>query len=180
MHITETFDKLKENLVLDENQRLMLENVPMLLIPRWFFAGIYQRVVEEVGPVAADSIYSQAGHVGAYKWCQVQIKKGLNGRAVLEQYLDSMSCRGWGQFEIQDFDQDLGRCSIRYKQSALAIELGQQGRSVCTWFCGALEGALQAISETAGRSAQYRASETTCLANAGQSCRFVVESLNKS
>lgn len=171
----EAFHELKEALVLDENNRLMLGDVPMLLIPRWFFAGIHQRVVAAVGLDAAAKIYSGAGFEGAYNWCRVQIEKGLTGRAVLEQYLDSMSHRGWGKFEIVEYDQEQGSSKIHYENSALALETEPSEHPVCAWFCGALEGAMQAIAEDTQLSQKnFLASETSCLAQGNSCCLFIV------
>ncbi len=96
----ETFKELTKRLELGENNCLKLDTVPMILMPRWFFVGIMKRVVTEAGPDVASKIYYAAGYEGAYNWSKVQIDKGLSGSAVMEQYLGSMTSRGWGRFEI--------------------------------------------------------------------------------
>lgn len=60
----DTFKELINRLELTENKRLVLDEVPMVLMPRWFFVGIMKRVVAEAGSQIAAKIYYEAGHEG--------------------------------------------------------------------------------------------------------------------
>ena len=62
----EPFQELKNQLVLDADNRVMLGSVAMILMPAWFFTGILQRVVKEAGSETAKKIYYNAGYDGAY------------------------------------------------------------------------------------------------------------------
>lgn len=171
-----TFQELKDKLELTLDSRLMLGSVEMILMPRWFFVGIMKRVVREVGREAAARIYYGAGYEGAYNWSQVQIERGLSGREVMEQYLGSMTHRGWGRFEIVDLDLGTGRGLFRFYNSAVALEYGSREEEVCLWVPGAVAGAFQAILDQMGSNLKVRGREEVCLVQGGEDfCRFVVE-----
>ena len=171
-----TFQELKENLELTLDNRLMLGSVEMILMPRWFFVGIMKLVVSEAGREAAQKIYYGAGYEGAYNWGKVQIEQGLSGREVMEQYLGSMTHRGWGRFEIMDMDLEQGRGSFRFHNSAVALEYGSREEEVCLWVPGALAGAFQVILDQKGSGLKVRGREEGCLVQGGEDyCRFVVE-----
>jgi predicted hydrocarbon binding protein len=171
----DVFQALKDKLELTLDNRLMLDGVAMILTPRWFFVGIMNRVAEEAGPEIAAKVYYEAGYEGAYKWGNVQIGKGLSGRAVMEQYLSSMTHRGWGRFEIVSFDETQGRGLFWFYDSAMALELGQTGQRVCTWVAGALAGGFQVILDHARSRLKVRGRETKCLSEGKPHCEFVVE-----
>jgi len=169
------FKELINRLELTEDKRLVLDTVPMVLMPRWFFAGIMKRVTAEAGPDIAARIYYQAGYEGAYNWSTVQIEKGLKGSAVLEQYLSSMTHRGWGRFEIISFEETSAQGVFRLHNSALALELGRTGEAGCLWVPGALAGCVQVILEHNQNPLKVRAREVQCLSTGKPFCEYVVE-----
>jgi len=170
----DTFKELINRLELTENKRLVLDGIPMVLMPRWFFVGIMKRVVTEAGPDIASKIYYDAGYEGAYNWSKVQIEKGLRGLEIIEQYLGSMTHRGWGRFEILDFDEEKGRGNFRLHNSALALEQGRTGESICLWVPGAMAGSMQAILEQHGSELKVRGQETQCLSAGQPFCEYIV------
>lgn len=169
------FKELINSLELTEDNRLMLGTVPMILMPRWFFVGIMNRVVERAGRETAAGIYYDAGYQGAYDWGKVQLEAGLTGRAVMEQYLGSMTSRGWGRFEIVAMDIPAGRGTFRVHDSALALELGAAGAEACLWHPGAMAGCFQVILDHQGIDLKVRGRETSCLAHGAACCESVVE-----
>ena len=171
----DAFQELKDKLELTPDNHLLLEGVPMILTPRWFFVGIMKQVIEQAGPEIAQRIYYEAGFDGAYKWCNVQIGKGLGGRSVMEQYLGSMTHRGWGRFEIVSLDETQGRGLFWFYESAMALEYGRSGHGGCTWVSGAVAGGVQAILNHAGSDLKVRGRETKCLSEGKPHCEFVVE-----
>jgi predicted hydrocarbon binding protein len=168
---TELLDQLEWT----EDDRLMLGPVPMVLLPRWFFVGIMRRVVRDAGSDVAARVYADAGFEGAYNWARVQLAAGLSGRAVMEQYLGSMTCRGWGRFEIETFDPETGRGVFRFHNSALALEMGETGQPVCLWTSGAMAGGVQAILDSEGIDIRVRGKEVECRSAGAHCCRIVVE-----
>ena len=141
----EEFDGLIKSLELTDDHRLMLESVPMVLMPRWFFGAIMRCLEEAAGKEVARKVYYAAAYEGAYKWGQAQVEKGLRGRKIMEQYLGSLSIRGWGGFEIINLDLDQGRGVFRLYNSATAQELGRGEGEVCHQMPGAMAGAVRDI-----------------------------------
>ena len=93
----------------------------------------------------------------------------------MEQYLGSMTCRGWGRFEIESLDPAAGRGIFSFHNSALALELGATGNAVCLWTAGAMAGAMQAILEAEGVDLKVVGREVECLSAGAGCCRIVVE-----
>jgi predicted hydrocarbon binding protein len=169
------FSQIKEQLALTDENRLMLGKVAMILMPAWFFSGIMKRVVEEAGYDLAAKIYHDAGCDGAYQWGRVQVEAGLQGRQIMEQYLGSMTHRGWGRFEIIDFDGAAGHGVFRLFQSAVALANAPSDRPMCLWVPGALAGAMQVILDHTGRRITVVAREHQCLARGADHCEFIVK-----
>lgn len=171
----ETFMELIRRLELTAENRLVLDNVPMVLMPLWFFAGIMKRVEAEAGPGIVAKVYYDAGYDGAYRWSKVQIENGLKGSAVLEQYLNSMTNRGWGRFEIASLDEIGGRAIFRLYNSAMALEQGRTDAARCLWVPGAMAGSMQAILESSGSVLKVGGREVRCLSTGQPFCEVVVE-----
>jgi predicted hydrocarbon binding protein len=170
----EDFESLKRRLALTVDHRLDLDGVAMILTPRWFFVGIMKRVCEEAGRAAASRAYYGSGWDGAYAWGRRQIEKGLSGRRIMEQYLGSMTSRGWGRFEIVALDLDRGEGRFRFFDSAVAREWGPAEDAACLWAPGALAGALQVILDDRGGAPRLRGVEEKCLAAGAPFCEFRV------
>ena len=171
----ETFEELIKRLKLTEENRLVLDEVPMVLMPLWFFVGIKKRVGAEAGSERVAKIYYDAGYEGAYKWSKVQIENGLKGPAVLEQYLNSMTNRGWGRFEISSLDENKGRAIFRLQHSAMALEQGRTEEASCLWVPGAMAGSMQAVLESNGSPLKVSGKEVRCLSTGHSFCEFIVE-----
>jgi len=170
----ETFQQIKDQLELTADDRMVLGQVPMILTPLWFFVGIMKRVEEKAGRDTASAIFYEAGYEGAYNWAKVQIENGLTGRAVMDQYLNSMTYRGWGRFEIVSFDRENGKGKFRFHNSAVALEYGRTGSRVCLWVPGALAGGFQAVLDHAGSNLKVEGREVTCFSRDQRPCEFVV------
>jgi membrane dipeptidase len=170
-----TYQNLKSRLNLTPEQRLMLDSVPMVLLPRWFFVAIKRQIEELCDPETARQVYYRAGWEGATKWVHVQMDQaGLSGRAVLEQYMNSASLRGWGRLKITEYDEDAARVVVTLDNSAVAEEIGQTGRAVCDHLPGSIAGAFHAILERAGRPKKLAGREINCLAKGDDRCEFEV------
>jgi predicted hydrocarbon binding protein len=177
----ESFEELQGKLTLTMENRLMLGSVHMLLMPRWFFVAIKRQVEALAGPEIARKVYYEAGYEGATLWAQTQIKEaGLTGRAVMEQYLRSGSLRGWGRFEIINFEIDRGRGFFKLYNSAVAEESGPNPRPICDHLPGSLAGAFQAILDHEKMGLKVAGRETRCISGGGHWCEFVVEPEQKT
>lgn len=166
---------LKSHLDLTHEQRLMLDSVPMLLIPRWFFVAIMRQVEELCGREKALEVYYRAGWEGAVKWTTVQMKEaGLSGRAVMEQYMTSAGLRGWGRLEVVEYDEEAVRVKVRLANSAVAEEIGVVGDVVCHHLPSSVAGAFDTILKAQGRPKKVIGIETKCAAKGDDCCEFVV------
>ena len=168
-------NRIKEQLLLTDEYRLELGQVAMILMPAWFFSGIMKRIVQEAGYDVAAKVYYDAGFDGAYQWGKVQIEAGLKGVQIMEQYLGSMTHRGWGRFEITQIDDTNGNGLFRLYNSAMALDKDPSGHPMCLWVSGAIAGAMQVILDHAGRHLTVIARERQCVAQEADYCEFVVE-----
>jgi hypothetical protein len=168
------FETLKNQLTLTADNQLMIGSVAMILMPAWFFTGILKRTIKEAGFETAAKVYYDAGYDGAYKWGQVQIESGLTGRKIMEQYLGSMTHRGWGRFEIVFFDDTSGQGLFRLHNSAVALNHGLTDEVVCIWVPGALAGAMQVILDHSGGEIRVKGREVQCFAQDRSYCEFTV------
>ena len=175
----ESFAELKAKLDLTEEQRLMLDTVPMVLMPRWFFVAIKKQTENLCDRETARRIYYQAGWEGAEKWAQVQMEAGLTGRAVMEQYMNSAAIRGWGRTEITEYDENAGRVVVKLNHSSVAEETGSSDLPVCDHLPGSVAGAMTAILEHKGIHKQLIGKETKCLSQGKGECVFEVGPADK-
>ncbi len=168
------FDTIKANLKLN-NSGLFLGEVPMVLIPRWFFRDILEKTIDNAGLNLAKKIYQEAGYQGAYDWCNAQMKAGYNGHKAMEQYLESMSCRGWGEFYIEKYNPEKGSGVFHYKMfkpsDAPPIE------NLCLWVAGAMTGGVQAVLDQLGIRLKATGKELSCTNHGKESCKISVVSI---
>lgn len=170
------YHHLISRLKLTSEQRLMLDTIPMVLFPRWFFVSIKQQIEKQCNLDTARKIYYEAGWEGAVKWTKNHIETaGLSGRALLEQYMNSAGLRGWGKLTITEYDEQTSRVVVTLANSAVAEEMGHAGRTVCDHLPGSIAGAFQTILITSGAGTKKVVGrETRCLANGDDMCVFEV------
>ncbi|MCF8076822.1 MAG: membrane dipeptidase [Desulfotignum sp.] len=175
-----SYHHLISRLKLTSEQRLMLDSIPMVLFPRWFFVSIKKQIEKQSDLETARKIYYQAGWEGAVKWTQKHIEtEGLSGRALLEQYMNSAGLRGWGKLTIAEYDEQAPRAVIHLTHSAVAEEMGDVGRTVCDHLPGSIAGAFQTILTTSGGSSKkIIGRETKCLANGDDKCVFEITAVD--
>ncbi len=169
-------DEIKARLTMDDAHRLMLAKLPMILTPRMFFVSIQKKVEEVSGIGVGHLVHYQAACESAYHYMKNSKKVyGIVGRDLLQQYLDSLSARGWGKFEILHLVEEKGESCVRLYHSAIAEEFGRVGRSVCHAWAGALAGSVQFLAEELKIEAVVRGTETLCLSKGDPYCEFLVK-----
>jgi predicted hydrocarbon binding protein len=169
-------EQIKEKLTIDGAGRLVLAGLPMILTPRMFFANIQKRVDETCGEGKGRHIYYQAAFESAYRYMKNSREVyDITGRDILQQYLDSLSVRGWGKFELLELAEEKGEGRIRLNHSGMAEEFGHVGRSVCHVWAGAMAGAIQYLVEEHNKATKVRGRELMCLSKGDPHCEFVVE-----
>ena len=170
-----TYQALKDKLNLSPEHRLMLESIPMVLLPRWFFVAIKEQLERFCDVETARKVFYQAGWEGATKWANEQMtRNGLDGRAVMEQYMASAGLRGWGDLKITAYNETTARVTVTLTNSAVAEETGQVGRTVCDHFPGSIAGAMQRILDNTGQHQQLIGRETKCIAKGDAHCEFEI------
>lgn len=155
-----------------ETGRWNVDGLPMVLVPQHLLVNNLDAVERQVGRDESARLFRDAGRRSARHWCAHESARlGLSGAAVVRHYLDRLSCRGWGRFEIDTLDPVRGELRVRVRHSALLPVTGST-RSVdraCYLFEAWLEGALQ---YTSGESGIVTVREIQCGINADE-CVFI-------
>ena len=157
-----------------KNDGLFSGDVPMLLIPRWFFRDILEKTIDTTDLNTAEGIYRQAGYQGAYNWCKAQMQRGYNDRKAMEQYLESMTCRGWGEFSIEEYIPEKGTGVFHYKMFKPSD--APQIEYLCLWVAGAMAGGVQAVLDQLGIPLKAVGKEVSCMNHGEKWCTFHVTS----
>jgi len=170
--LEEILGKLK----LDEEGRLVLDNVPMIITTRRFI-GLIQKIAEEVlGESGAATIMYRAGNQGGYHFAEAQARIfNLKGFEILDKYLSIASVRGWwSRYEVVERSEEPLRVVVRF-YNTIAEEWGDVGRPVCHIWRGGLAGILRYMAESMGKKVDIRARETRCIAKGDPYCEIVAE-----
>jgi predicted hydrocarbon binding protein len=169
-------DDIKSRLEMDEAHRLVLSKLPMILTPRMFFVNIQKKVEERSGADTCHLVYYQAAFESAYRYMgNSKEVYQIAGRDLLQQYLDSLSIRGWGRFEILQLAEWKGEARVQLQNSAIAEEFGSVGRNVCHAWAGSMAGAVQFLVNTHDKGIEVGGTETLCRSKEDSHCEFVVE-----
>ena len=169
------FKKLKGKLELDNQHRILLGAIPMILTPRWFFVNVQKELEKAGGLKLAKEVYYRAGFESAYKYCRTQRKaEKIAGIETIQMYLSSMSIRGWGKFKTVQLDEMRGKGIFRLYQSAFSDEYGPKGRAVCHCWPGAMAGAVQEIIDAKRFPLEVKGKELKCKAKGDEYCEFIV------
>jgi predicted hydrocarbon binding protein len=168
-------EDIKAQLTIDEEHRLILAKLPMIMTPRMFFVNIQKKIEEISGGDASRLIYYQAAFESAYNYMKNSKKLYMiAGTDLLQQYLDSLSIRGWGKFQILRLDEEKGEGCVQLKHSAIAEEYGSVGRTVCHAWAGALAGAGQFLADEHKKEMEVRGHERLCVSKGDPHCEFVL------
>ena len=153
-----------------------VDGLPMILIPRHYWAQIMQEVEANLGLEAAAQLYFSGTYKAAYFWCEQEADThGLSGVDVFTHYMKRMSQRGHGRITIEQIEPLAGTARLHIQNSAVALAYGADaGRSVCHFFNGAFCGGMEFVAAHAGRSMKITSSELQCLANGADHCVFQV------
>jgi hypothetical protein len=131
-----------------ETGRWTTDSLPMLYVPLHFFVNNHKAIEQELGIERYSSLLYDAGYKSAWTWCEHEAKlHSLRGPDVFEHYMKRLSQRGWGLFEVLEFDLAEATTSVSVKNSAFhQPESGQlTGDYMFTgWFSGAMDQILHA------------------------------------
>ncbi|TCP54351.1 hypothetical protein EV191_103396 [Tamaricihabitans halophyticus] len=154
----------------DNTGRWMVDGLPMVLVPQHLITNSLAALEDRLGAESME-VFRASGNRSARQWCAHESARlDLSGAAVLRHYLDRLSRRGWGQFTIDEFDEETGHCRIRVAHSALIS--GRDVARSCYVFEGWLQGALEFIGPTLTNSSPLTIQETHCAINGDEACVF--------
>ncbi|RLI13988.1 hypothetical protein DRO33_00185 [Candidatus Bathyarchaeota archaeon] len=168
--------ELLSRLELDEQGRLILNGIPMIITTREFIA-LVQKIAEEVlGEMGAATLMYRAGFQAARSFAEAQARIfGLRGFDILDKYLEVASVRGWwSRYEVLERSEEPLRVRVRL-YNTIAEEWGTAGRAVCHLWRGGLAGIVKFIAESMGKQVDVRGREVACIAKGDPYCEIVVE-----
>ena len=155
------------------------DNLPMLYVPRHFFANNHMAIEQALGREAYAAILHQAGHKSAYHWCAKESRThGIRGMAVFEHYLKRLSQRGWGQFSMAEADAAASRVRIDLRHSLFVLAQPEAHCRLCYMFSGWFAGAMDWVDDTAAEGLRTgppaKAVEARCAGEGHDACTFHV------
>lgn len=131
-----------------ETGRWTTDSLPMLYVPVHFFVNNHKAIEKELGIQRYSGLLYDAGYQSAWTWCEHEAKlHGLAGADVFEHYIKRLSQRGWGLFEVLEFDLAEATASVSVKNSAFHQPGSGQGTGdymFTGWFSGAMDQILHA------------------------------------
>ena len=153
-----------------------VDGMPMMLVPRHFWAFIQMECERKFGIDATREVFDAATNKAAKVWCAREAKThGLAGAEVVRHYLRRVGSRGFGKFAIEKIDPAAGTATIRLDHSVYVAEYGPQaGRRVCYMFASTFVGGMEYVAEAAGHPCALAAEEIQCGAEGAECCRFEV------
>lgn len=136
-----------------ETGKWSVDGLPMVLVPQHLLVNNMDAVEQRLGRDESAQLFRDAGRRSAWHWCAHESARlGLTGAALVRHYLDRLTRRGWGRFEIDALDPARGELSVRVRYSAL-LPVSGSTRSVdraCYLFEAWFEGALRCASGAPG------------------------------
>lgn len=145
-----------------------MDGMPMLLLPREEMARLQGTVTG--GP--AEAAWQAVARRSAYNWCAAEAERtGSDPVTVFEGYLDNLSRRGWGRFELLYCRPDDCGAGVRVYNSPFALAPGSGSRA-CRTFVAWLEGAMNWACSDPNLAAI--AEERCCASGGAEACEFVI------
>jgi hypothetical protein len=142
-----------------ETGRWITDSLPMLYVPVHFFVNNHRAVEKELGIERYSRLLYQAGYKSAWSWCEHEAEiHHLEGAAVFEHYMNRLSQRGWGLFEVLELDTVAGTADVSITHSVFnrPDETGRRtGDYMLTgWFAGAMDQILDAAGSSTKTQAE--------------------------
>lgn len=143
-----------------ETGRWITDALPMLYVPVHFFVNNHLAIEKELGVERYAKLLYEAGYASAWTWSEHEAEvHQLEGTAVFEHYMSRLSQRGWGKFEILDFDLESGTASVAVRHSVFHRQDKTGARSGDYMFTGWFAGAMDQILAASGQNIRTRAEQ---------------------
>jgi hypothetical protein len=156
---------------------LVSDGQPMIAIPRRYYVYLQMEAERIFGQDGAQRLFDAATRRGARVWCENEERvSGATPEQVFARYLDRISKRGMGCFQVRRLSAAAGIASVEVDHSIFVAEYGPDaGRNVCYSFSAAIAGGMEYLRGRAGLdTGDIVARETACRSNGGERCTFEV------
>jgi predicted hydrocarbon binding protein len=163
-------NSILDNLEYDEVQgTVTFQGVRYMLIRPDTVVDFQKAVEAELGELTAEMMMA-GGYTGGSRSSQ-RYKEVFD---YSDEEIVAFMCNmgrdiGWGDFEVEEFDQEGRRLVVLVRNSAFAEAYGSAKRGVCHMIRGAMAGMAAGIFGT-----DVRSEETHCRAKGDELCRFVI------
>ena len=146
----------------------MLDGMAVLMLPREEMARLQGAATGGV----AEAAWQSAARRSAAEWCREEANRSpAEPATIVARYLDSLSRRGWGRFEVVYCRPEDCGAAVRVYNSPFAAAATHTEHS-CRTFVAWLEGALNWACDDPDLVAI--AEERQCAAAGAEACEFVV------
>lgn len=143
-----------------ETGRWITDALPMIYVPVHFFVNNHLAIEKELGVERYAEILYDAGYKSAWSWCEHEAEvHGLEGADVFRHYMNRLSQRGWGQFELLDIDLTTATASVAVRHSVFHRPDESGARTGDYMFTGWFAGAMDQVLHGAGRARPTRAEQ---------------------
>lgn len=172
-------ETLFSKLSYDENGRLLLGNVIVLIVPRRIFSTVQKSISDILGDGCAALVMYNAGYSIGYDVLSKVIEKFSNDiRSAFEFFITILTTRGWGELKIVEFDTDKNTYRVQVR-SSYGEDLKPSRRAVCHFIRGLLTGSLQCLTDSRGKDVKLYSRETKCVAKGDPYCEFLIAEVKK-
>jgi predicted hydrocarbon binding protein len=163
-------NSILDNLEYDEGRgTLTFKDVRYMLIRPDTVVDFQKAVEAELGDRTAEMMMA-GGYTGGSRSSQRYKEVFDYSNEEIVAFMCNMGREiGWGDFEVEEFDQEVRRLVVLVRNSAFAEAYGDADRGVCHLIRGVMAGMAAGIF-----GADVRSDETHCRAKGDPHCRFVI------
>lgn len=161
-------EQIFSKLNFDNQGRLMLGNMYIIILPRYIISKIQREVENIVGDIACSLIMYKVGFDIGYN--VASRIKGNNKGIILRKFINTLASRGWGNFELENCDLNTPLIKVKVN-SCYAEDLRPSKSPQCHLIRGLLSGAVQYL---VGDNIKVKGVEHECIAMGHDFCRIEI------
>ena len=153
----------------DENQgAIFYKGVRYLIIRPETVMGMFKSLAEFVGWEKAGEIFYNGGFEGG-KASSMKFRQvfNLSAREAAEYICQMGNKIGWGNFKLDEFDEEKKNLTITVKSSPFSEQMPGSGKAVCHFLRGVMGGLGSASFDS-----DKQAEEFLCVSKGDDVCRF--------
>ncbi|MCS4540738.1 MAG: hypothetical protein HY929_00210 [Euryarchaeota archaeon] len=166
--IAQDFQFMKEHLTLGIDGTLTLFNTKVLITPADLLSVFYRKSCESFGLARVNELMYNVGFTDSYNFAKFMSgSMKLKGTELIKTYLESLTVRGWGKFEVVHLDLERGEAFIRDHHCSFCSPLVDLSREVCFILDGAMAGIFSFVT-----GKEWKFIETKCIAKKDEYCEL--------